>query len=586
MRDSSVFDRLARTLSGSERQQILDKLHQTVSAPEAAPTLEQLNEPPVDYERVYRELGVFQRIWIAMRSFFSGQSRTEVVAEQLLSDLAARLRKRHGDLVDPRSALLLDGFSNELVRLRAAVHAFSSVVHTAWNGRRAAFLAFLVGVEMPEVQERLLSDANPSANEEPDTAEFALKQKMHSAVQFTLDSIPNDEKSAIARTVRFLDGLAGLAQFDFGGFLRSFDQPDRVQSAPFYVVREPLTRLATLAPEVLVSPSDRLLEALVLFESHHSSSRSKAVDVERLASEVQLLSDHLRLMWDCVSSLPLLDLCRLVRGNVNWRPSAVGGGEPWLSGVRRFWRDRVELIAMQHQFRRRKTALVDAALPLAGGETPVPIVGYPGASGSAEGRHAVSVGVVEVVLTASYHGLMRTPLRIVLLEGQFYKEANRDEFTQACSDLDATGDAIAVLRKRCTARGDVGSALAAIEHEDTPEDVQVENRRAIIERLDADAHALLTRTVGAFRVIADVLYGILYGEVGGRYDTLENLGSLGGRSHAQLMRQLDTVMQRATDCRKAIGDLMDLEQTIARRFRDTGTVELTAEDASSTMRNT
>ena len=586
MRDSSVFDRLARTLSGSERQRILDQLHQTAATADLAPRPVQFDESPIDYERAYRELGVLQRIWVAIRSFFSGQSRTDVVAEQLLSDLAARLRKRHGDLVDPRSAQLLGGFSDELVRLRAGVHAFSSVGHAAWNGRRVAFLAFLVGVEMPEIQERLLSDTNPSFNDEPDIAEFALKQKMHSAVQFTLDSIPRDEKSAIARTVRFLDGILELAKFDFGGFLRSFEQPDGAQSAPFYVVREPLTRLAALAPEVLVSPSDRLLEALVLFEAHHSGNPANGVDVERLASEVQTLSDHLKVIWDCVAALPLLDLCRLVRGDVNWRPTIAGGADTWIADVRRFWRERVELIAAQYQFRRRKLAMVEAARSLGGEGAPKPIVGYPGASGHGEGRHSVSLGVAEAVVAASYHGFMRTPLRTVVLEGEFYKEANRDEFTQACANLDGLVEAISGLRARCAEAGDVGLALTALEREDAPEDVRAENRRAVIERLDADAHALLTRSVDAFRVIADVLYGILYGEIGGRYDTLANLGSLGGRSHAQLMRQLDGVMHRATDCRKAIGDLMDLEQTIARRFRDTGTVELTAEDASSTMRDT
>lgn len=577
MDDPSVFDRLARNLSGTERQELLERLRGAGEVPEPVSPADESDEPPVDYEDAYRRLGILQRIWVTIEAFFASRPKAQILADRRLRELAVRMKRRHGDLVDPRSALLLDGFADELVRLRAGVHAFTTVVHAAWHSRRATFLAFLVGVEAPDVQTRLLGETNPFTAAEPDVAEFALKQQMHSAVQYALDSIPQESRRAMTRTVRFLNGLSALTQFDFTGLLRSFDQPGGTRTAPFYVVREPLSRLAALVPEVKVSPADRVLEALVLFGADGGSEPEDEHAVARLASEVQRLSDHLRVVWESVSTLPLVDLCRLVRGDANWRPPAAPGGDPWLKDVQKFWWDRVELIVAQYQFHRRKSAMIESALPLAGGGPIEPIEWYPGPSGGGEGRHAASLALLRALLVATLDETTRVSLRTVFLEGEFYKDANRDEFAQACGDLEGLLKEIELFGARLQRSGDLGSALAAVDRESLPEDVRRENRNALVQQVDEAALSLVTRAVNAFRGIADVLYGILHGEVGGRYDSLANLGSLGGRSHAQLVRRLDRVMHRATECRKAIADLADLEQTMARRFRGVETIELTAD---------
>jgi uncharacterized protein YwgA len=64
-----------------------------------------------------------------------------------------------------------------------------------------------------------------------------------------------------------------------------------------------------------------------------------------------------------------------------------------------------------------------------------------------------------------------------------------------------------------------------------------------------------------------VLYGILYGEVGGRYDTLSNLGQIGGREHDTLMRQFDAVLSSSNTLLENLSKLLDSEDKLREKLR-------------------
>jgi hypothetical protein len=84
--------------------------------------------------------------------------------------------------------------------------------------------------------------------------------------------------------------------------------------------------------------------------------------------------------------------------------------------------------------------------------------------------------------------------------------------------------------------------------------------------LDEEAEALVRRTADQLRSISEILYGILYGEVGSQYDTLENLGDIGGRGHETLMRQFDAAQDKCRFFSEQVYRLLDLENKIARRL--------------------
>jgi hypothetical protein len=299
MADSSVFDRLVGSLSSSERQEMLARVRTKSVIPDrddAGPS----EQDPIDTERVFRSMSFLRKLFIVLRTFFSAKTRADVIADELLAGLGASIRREYPGLVDVRASLLLEPCYDELARLRTSALFFTDIVDRAWSSRRNAFLAFLLGLDLPEVQERLIAETDPYrvADEDPDLPEHQLKQRLHTAALQALDLMPMEGRESLYRNARFLEGLRQLSTFRFIDLLGAFDDTNDGQSAAFFAVREPLTRLAAIYQQLRISPSARLIEALVIFARDDELERAAGDIEERLVITVQQAVHHLRVIWD------------------------------------------------------------------------------------------------------------------------------------------------------------------------------------------------------------------------------------------------------------------------------------------------
>ena len=59
-----------------------------------------------------------------------------------------------------------------------------------------------------------------------------------------------------------------------------------------------------------------------------------------------------------------------------------------------------------------------------------------------------------------------------------------------------------------------------------------------------------------------IIKGILYGESGGRFDTLSNLTYIGGSENAILMEHLSRSLKQAEEGQRIINELYDLERSV------------------------
>ena len=65
--------------------------------------------------------------------------------------------------------------------------------------------------------------------------------------------------------------------------------------------------------------------------------------------------------------------------------------------------------------------------------------------------------------------------------------------------------------------------------------------------------------INAFRSIGSVLEGVLYGTVGGSYDTISNLGQLGAPDAKGLTRKLESVHVRSKSITNLLSEMVNLE---------------------------
>jgi hypothetical protein len=554
---------------------------------------------------LFAELGFFRQMLVVLRSVFTGKSRDEVIVSDVLKQLLQEIRRQSPNMIDAGRAMLLPDFFAALERVQRIAQFFATPVRKAFGKRKPEFIAVLAGLEMPEARQQLISETDPFvvASAEDERSDYEIKQQLWQNLEHVFSFLPPHGQEAMDDDVLVLGVLHELVEFDFDAVLGVAQRPgssagwdgswsaesstgtgdpsraesssasleaaqsagERWRAVPISELSEHLIELAgILKPLEGVSVSVTPLEALTLFSHDQELDRTDQSFHTEVEKQVRRGMEQFQLLVEFLGTVRLFDLARYAAGDVNYVLQAKSGGENWRSLLRAFWTDRIERF---HQAFRMERERMELAETVSEGlqARPEPDPSYPAPSPLPYGKHALSVRVLQQFAEEVFEPVLVKPLQVLRVEGAFYKQANREEFDAAFEGLQNLAQAVGAVKARFGEDGETRRAIAAAEEEVT-RDGRDERVRKAIDALDEEAEALVRRTADQLRSISEILYGILYGEVGSQYDTLENLGDIGGRGHETLMRQFDAAQDKCRFFSEQVYRLLDLENKIARRL--------------------
>lgn len=563
-----AFDSLVQQLSNSERRDMLEKVQGAISV-SWEPVTEQDDvethehvDPTVEFYR----MSVLSRLWIILLTVFSGQTREQVVNERLVQRLAAELARRAPSIFDRRSSVVLPGFFQAVEGVAESLRPLGGALSRALGRNEQTFLAFLLSLEMESVQRELATETSPFeiAKEDPEMPEPEVRRRMMINLDYVLESMPSDGRARMYDNARFLHALHRLANFPFASISsRAVISGDNgAGGCPVRELAEPLTELAGALSALRSRPSPRLMEAVFLFAEQERIPSGDFDLADGLSRRLRAASVALSEVRSFVEEVPLLGLARIAFEDVNHEPPVLTGGENWFALVKRFWNDRCDklygeyvLSVQKRRYSREIERLVDAG--------PVqPLRNYRTFHGE-EGLHARSLGVLQLFLRTIFRQIMLSPLKTLLIDGEFYKAENRTEYDEAFELLTNAEQVIMNFQQRLEPSGDLGMTLDQL-HQQVQDAEHPERLEKAMKKINKRASEIIDENTAALRSIAEIVNGILYGEVGGRYDTLANLGQIGGRQNKLLMSSLDTAMRTARAFLETFTKLVDLERGIGR----------------------
>ncbi len=563
MAGDTVFDKLVSALSKEERREMLERIQRNVSVEVPGGGFDEAGEDaPVDFDDVYRSLPLFRKLIIFLQVVITGKTREELIHAHLLRQLAIEIRARYPGLVEFRLGLMLTPMYEHLLQLQESSQFFAGPIGRAGGKDRPVFLSFLLALEAPEVQSALeravnAEEADEEGADEPDTQ---VRHRMVNNVQQALDSVPDSVRLRMRQGNRFLDVMGRLSFFPFEKVLTPFRpviEGGDVQ-ASFLNMRETFPELAPIARSLDVTPSAACLEGLILF--HQGYHFADTVEDEVMTEQVRKAARHLKTIGDTFAGVPFVDLTRYILGDINFSAPPLQGGEEWIAIVRRFWRERADEAYRAYKYQRRRTVLVRDAAELTGVHTLDPVAEYPKPEGREEGRHAMSLALLRAILDSAWQHEIFPPLKALFIEGEFYKDDNRAEFTEAYTTLSKLIDKIDGFRTRVSMQGDLGRALHDLDQEPVGRPEKRRQRQEIIAQVDEHAESLIKSALNSFSSLTKILNGVLYGEVGGRYDTLSNIRDIGGRHNRSFLASLERAMQQCQSALDVVSQLFDLER--------------------------
>jgi hypothetical protein len=561
MAERSIFDDLVAELSVQERRNLLENIAK--SAPVSEEPLfkilpDRSKGKSQDYAARAAALSFLPRVVLAIRGILTGKSKELLLREDDLRDIAKRIDLRFPGLIDRRHGLLLAPVAEELRKLRDSARFFYDLLDRSVEKDKAAFFAFLASIEMPELHRRLVEETDPFKTASHDAEESALRGAMLDAFDEAIVDMDEIGRRAMYRDLRSLIFLKRLSGFLFERLLGTFRPslgPEGSDAAAFAESRDLLLDLGDILFSMAEPPSTKLLEALFVFVEREGIAKPDAESI--LSADIARAEAALGRIRSFNAKVPMGELCRLASSEPAYLPRELAGGEDWLVIFKAFWRDRIESLVNEWKAERRYSELAEEIAAF---------VGDPGPAGFAHifreetdasppVRQDATLSFLDAFFRGTFQRDIVRPLKLVLVDGEFYRKDNRIEYTDAYDGIARVSDTIAAFDARLGPQGEIGSAWAQAKAEMSPAQVKHRKLQMIARNAEDEAERIIRATAESLSAMVKILGGIMKGEAGGRYDSLANLSYLDGKSNKDFTRSLGVAKDR---CERAITFLAEL----------------------------
>lgn len=568
MAESSVFDSLVAGLSEEERRSLLERVRKSVAVSNA-PLFDagsMPSSPPLSGQERLARLGIIARILLFLRRLFSGRDYDSLLEEDELRAIARRVQSAVPNLVDYRRGILLPGLLDQLRRLRDAARFFYDVLARSVDQDRAAFVAFLVSIEIPSLHERLLRETDPFiwSSFHPNASEAEAREAVLAAYEESFALLPDERRRTMYLDLRGLLFLKRLSGFLFERLLGLFKADLRAEgklTASFAESKELLVELGDILFSLASPPSVELMEALLLFAEHEEIGLAAADAETLLGGDLGRAEEALARIRAFNAAVPLADIIRLVAEDPEHAPRELAGGEDWLNLYRGFWKSRIEG-GLQDLHAERRYREITAEIAEFIGDVELPSYSHISSEESVAAP-AVRLELALRFLDAFSRGLfikeLNRALRIVLVDGEFYRKENRVEYTDAYNTVLRVPESVAFLDERLGPEGEIGKAWSEAKLEIVSLPIKKRKIQAVARGADEEAERIVTDSGRALAELVRVLGGVLKGEAGGRYDSLANLSSLDGKANKDFVHGLGVAKDRLEQAYRLLSQISGIE---------------------------
>jgi hypothetical protein len=564
---SSPFDNLVAKLSAEERNALLERI-KAANPVSSEPLYSASSSPGASASSAVQEeeFGIMARFILFLRGLFSGKSREELLREDELKAIGRRLELNYDGVIDRRKGLLLGRVVEELRGLRDAARFFYDALDRSVEKDRPAFYAFLGSIELPKTHERIMSETEPasiaaSMIELRGTVEDSVVRNAALAAFDEIFSELSDKGRRSMyqdlRSVLFLKRLSGFLFDRLIGVFKEGASPGSGLSATFVEVHDLLLDLGNILFSMFEAPSAELMEAIFMFAEREELGTQGEDAVSVLSEDFARAESALGRIRSFNAAVPLGDLLRLVSGNPAYVPRELPGGEDWLAIYKAFWRERIEKELDGWRAEHRKKELMEEISSFVGELGPTSLENI--SREESDTAPPLRFDMALLFLDAFYRGpflrdFNRT-LKMVLVDGEFYRKDNRVEFTDAYDNLMRLPELLSSFDARLGPEGDMGISWNSAMKELGPVALKRRKAQSITRLAEEEAERIIRREGATLRTLVNIIHGFLKGEAGGRYDSLANISFIDGKSNKEFLRSLDRAKDR---CEKALSMLTEL----------------------------
>jgi len=565
-----TFERLVLSLESSERQELLRQLAEmTELQVEEVRALRAGTGPVVEEERAagsekkLMEEPFIVRLWFTICAFFTSSSPTRLYSAYLVSNLGKELSRAYGRYFSLHQRSYTDAMYQEFVKIRRAQVFFASLLES-YELDKGDFFVVLGSMLMKNTCAALATASNPFSVPYDEAPNRDVRASLLREMEAAFLAVPEDERSRMHQAALAIEWLRSFCAIPVERILQRFGSVENVgETCLIDSIKDEMEVLVGVFSAARKVPV-LLLEALFLFTKQDAMTEGK-FDLESECKKfVGDATDNLGLIRGVKSCVPLVDFVRYTLNDVSWQPVNQEKAEDWFLLFKSAWKRRFDEKWAEWNRLHRRSMLEKRILSFLGIPA-LPTLAFRPWEGlwiPLSFRNDLSIAFLKGLFSVVYPAVIMKPLKILLIEGDFYRRENLVEYTDAFSVLEHQTQVIEMFERRLSEKGDFGEAFMIVERErmiTIKGKARLENLMVSVE---LEAGGIVNRTLDAFRSIDAILGGVLSVVRGGPYETLANLSSVQGKFNERFRKDLQQVRQLLQTATEILSEASVIEKEI------------------------
>jgi hypothetical protein len=553
---ADAFSILSRELSKSERKlllaRILSSSESQAMEPEEGSGPDEPPEWNADHE--FARFSLIQRIVLIIRSFFTGMSILDLTEDLLLRRTRVQIEAQAPGLIDFAAGCFSQKLKTELEELKQAFSFLRSVL--GGIPRQRDFIAFLAGLKVDSLTERIQAETDPYGIKSVPllTEERQIRGEMWERFERLIESITPEEKTSVYRDVQRLQMLESLCTVRLDDAIAFFTRQE--PGPPLRDLESKLIQLSDLMYAVRFPPSPAAWNAVFLFRAGEALEKAE-LDLETaMDGFMARMKASLKAVRDFASRVPLTAVLRYIMNDISYVPKGPRGGEEWFVLFKNFWEDRMG--DTLHAFSREEE--VQGCLTEAMAQFKIRTLPFlenyrkEKFGKQFEARHETSLAMVRGFHQAVFLPSMDRYVKMVAIDGRFFKEENRTAFTDCLESIAQIYGKIGAFEWRLSEAGEPGKLLRGASEHASASEIRLACRDA-----DVEAERIIDGYSKALSLLGRMLFGILFGEAGSPYDSITNLNTLGGKENRSVRKALEDTVRHIDQVNVLLTRIREIE---------------------------
>ncbi|MCR4714194.1 MAG: DUF5312 domain-containing protein [Treponemataceae bacterium] len=541
MNSQSSFDSLVISLDSEERRSLLERIRSADSVADDPMDLRpvaQDEEPTVDLSVKFNSESILLRIWIYIKSMFTGVSKQNLYNDLLINRKARNIGRNYPELYDPIHSVLMNGFYENIRNLRLAADFFKQPISSYEDDPGASFVtigSFLI----PDIYETIDAEASPYSV--PFTREVTneLRLSLLRKLEDCLQSMPQEKRNRLYFAVKNLEWLRQFINLPFEKLLAHFTSFSQSgYTCPLDAVSSELAQfskvfgaIAPMAPEVIGS-----LYLLVKNETDNGQNQELSIDSFRDKCSVQL-----GLIKSFIQTVPLLSLTSISFNSASWTAEKPAGVENWFVKFKNEWKKIFDRQWDAWLIDRKKELLKQKMITFFD-VTDIPLFPYRPWTNVWTGipcGKEYTLGFLNMFFAHLYPQMVSS-FRTVVIDGDFVLKENSIAFTDVCNEFAAEELSLSSMRAKLAPNGEWAVGIANITS--GIQTIQAQTRiDALMLSVETEVGVLSSKFGQNCRLLIRLLDGILRLNPQNKeqFDTLTNLNRIKGKENAQFQKELN-----------------------------------------------